>query len=156
MTQGGLESHGTDRQSGVGCIGWTMFAATGALAAIAADLLHRTLASRSPIEVWRVIEVWLPTIVPAHAGYTVAPWPALIWVELLFTLGFALAAVSIPVLRGSRGMERRWVRVILLWCGVVVVAVGVVGIAQLGQWLLWTERAGGLGARSCAPSPSPR
>jgi hypothetical protein len=145
MTQGGLESHGTDRQSGIGWLGWAAFAVTGVLAAIAADLLHRTVASRSPIEVWRVIEVWLPTIVPAHAGYTVAPWPALIWVTLLFTLGFALAAVSIPVLRGTRGMERRWVRVILLWCGAVVVAIGVVGIAQLGEWLLWTERAGGLG-----------
>ncbi|WP_228067166.1 DUF4232 domain-containing protein [Microbacterium paludicola] len=145
MTQGGLESHGAEKTSGAGWIGWTMFAATGVLAAIAADLLHRTLASRSPIEVWRVIEVWLPTIVPAHAGYTVAPWPALICLTLLVTLGFALAAVSISVLRGSRGMGRRWVRVILLWVGVVVVAVGVVGIAQFGEWLLWTERAGGLG-----------
>ncbi|GGH35983.1 hypothetical protein GCM10010921_04840 [Microbacterium album] len=120
------------------------FAVTGVLAAVAADLLHRALAWRGSVEVWRALEPWAPTIIPAHAGYTVAPWPLMIWLTLLVTLGFALAAVSVFVLR-IRPSQRRWVRALVLWGGLVIVAVGVVGVAQLGQWLLWTETFGGAG-----------
>lgn len=120
------------------------YAATGVLAVIAADVLHRALAWRGSPQVWHVIEPWAPTIIPAHADYTVAPWPAMIWLTLLLTLGFALAAVSVSVLH-IRPSHRRWVRALVLWCGVVIVGVGVAGVAQLGEWLLWTESFGGAG-----------
>ncbi len=120
------------------------YAVAGVLAVIAADLLHRALAWRGSPEVWHAIEPWVPTIIPAHADYTVAPWPAMIWLALLFTVGFALAAVSVFVLR-IRPSHRRWVRALVLWGGVVIVGVGVAGVAQLGEWLLWTESFGGAG-----------
>lgn len=125
-------------------IGWVAFPVLGVLAAVTADVLHRALRRNASIEFWRAGEAWLPTLVPAYASYTVDPWPALIWRTLLFALGLALAAFSMILLAG-RKRRGWWFRALVLWISVVVVAVGVVGVAQIGEWLLEVQSFGGLG-----------
>ncbi|MGO3319080.1 MAG: DUF4232 domain-containing protein [Microbacterium gubbeenense] len=125
-------------------IGWVAFPVVGVLAAVAADALRRALRWNASIEFWRASEAWLPTIVPAHAGYTVDPWPALIWLALLFALGLALAAFSM-ILLAVRKRRGWWFRTLVLWIAVVVVGVVVGGGAQIGEWLLEVQSFGGLG-----------
>src|SRR5690606_32481740 len=95
-------------------VGWVMFPLIGVIAAAAADGVRHALAWSRSAELWRVLDPWLPTIIPAHAGYTVAPWPMHIWVSLLVALGLALATFSTVVICvvGSRPW---WLRAILLW-----------------------------------------
>lgn len=116
----------------------------GVAAAIAAHLVHSALRARSSAADWSVIEAWAPTIIPAYAGYTVAPWPALIWIALLATLGLALSAFSLAAV-ATRRERPWWLRAAALWLCVVVVAFGTVGLAQLGEWLAQVEAYGGLG-----------
>jgi hypothetical protein len=134
----------TVRSSRIRESGWLVFPLLGMLAAVAAEIVHRAVAWSGSVGAWRAAEPWVPTIVPAHAGYTVAPWPALIWLGLLFALGTSLAASSL-IVRRTLGRRPWWVRALALWGCAVVVAVGVAGIAQLGEWVLWTGSFGGLG-----------
>ncbi|WP_156759612.1 DUF4232 domain-containing protein [Microbacterium karelineae] len=124
--------------------GWVVFSIMGALALVAADLLHRALAWRGSAEMWHAVETWVPTLVPAHAGYTVDPWPALIWVMLLGTLVFVSAAFATAIL--TLVWERPWwARLLPLWGAAVLTAVVVAGLAQAGGWLLQVETFGGRG-----------
>jgi len=124
--------------------GWVVFPVLGVLAALAAGVLHDVVPRSMSVEAWHASEGWLPTIVPAHAGYTVAPWPSLIWLSLLLALGLALAVFSTIVL-ASMWRGAWWLRAIALWGSVLIAAVGVVGVAQIGEWLLQVETFGGLG-----------
>lgn len=133
-----------DRQRLIRRIQWIALPALGVLAALAADLLRAAVAQNPSIDVWHAAEGWLPTIVPAYAGYTVAPWPSRIWLWLLISLALALAALSTVALARMRG-QAWWARAIALWISVVVAAVGVVGLAQMGEWLLQVQTFGGLG-----------
>jgi hypothetical protein len=49
------------------------------------------------------------------------------------------------IVRRTMAHRPWWLRALALWGGVVLVAVGVAGIAQLGEWLLTTQTFGGLG-----------
>lgn len=124
------------RSAGIRRIGWLAFPAAGVAAAIGADIVHVT---SSPVGV-----PWAPTLVPSHAGYTVAPWPALIWLALVLALASSLAACGMIV---QRSVRRRpwWIRALVLWGCTVVVALGVAAVAQSGQWLLQVRTFGGLG-----------
>ena len=133
-----------DRRPLIRRIQWLALPPLGVLAALAADLLRDAVARNASIDVWHAAEVWLPTIVPAHAGYTVAPWPSRIWLWLLISLALALAALSTVALARMR-RQAWWARAIALWISVVVAAVGVVGVAQMGEWLLQVQTFGGLG-----------
>lgn len=133
-----------DRQPLIRRIQWVALPPLGVLAALAADLLRDAVARNASIDVWHAAEVWLPTIVPAHAGYTVAPWPSRIWLWLLVTLGLALAAFS-TFLLASMWRRAWWARAVVLWISVMFAAVGVVGAAQVGEWLLHVQTFGGLG-----------
>jgi hypothetical protein len=125
-------------------VGWFLFPLVGVVCAVLADVLHRATRSRALVDTWYAAEPWLPTLLPAHAGYAVDPWPALIWTSLLLTLGLALAVASTVVLGVVR--ERPWWwRALLLWAAAVVVAVGTVGLAQAGEWWQTVELFGGRG-----------
>jgi hypothetical protein len=125
-------------------LGWIVFPLVGTLCAAAAAVLRRTVRAPATADTWNRIEGWLPTLLPARAGYAVDPWPALIWTSLLLTLALALAVASTVVLAGVR--ERPWWwRALALWVAAVVVAVGVVGLAQAGEWWLDVELFGGRG-----------
>ncbi len=129
---------------GVHVLGWIAYPVLGVLAAVAADALQRALAWRGPAQLRNALEFWLPTIVPARASYAVAPWPDLTWLALLLTLGLALAAFSIFVHAATKARPW-WTRALILWVLFVVTGVGVVGIAQIGEWLLGVQTFGGLG-----------
>lgn len=125
-------------------VGWVTFPLIGVIAAAAADGVRRALAWSGSAELWHVLDPWFPTIIPAYAGYTVDPWPTRIWVSLLVALGLALATFSTVVICvvASRPW---WLRAALLWGSFIVVAVGIVGVAQLGEWILQLETFGGRG-----------
>lgn len=142
--RGGQDTSETEKLSRIRRIGWVVFPVLGVLAAVGAHALHVALAWRGSPEIWHALETWVPTIVPAYADYTVDPWPTQIWVALLVTLAVALAAFSTFVL-GTVRHRPWWLRTLLLWTSFVIVAVGVVGIAQIGEWLLQIETFGGLG-----------
>lgn len=125
-------------------IRWATFPLIGVSAVVAADVLRRAWASHGSAELWHALDPWLPTIIPAYAGYTVEPWPMRIWVSLLLALGLALTAFSTLVLSMARSRPW-WIRAMLLWGSFVVVALGTVGVAQLGEWFLHVETFGGRG-----------
>lgn len=140
----GGEASVIKRSSKARGVGWATFPLIGVIAAATADGVRRAAAWHGSAELWHVLDPWLPTIIPAHAGYTVDPWPMHIWLSLLVALGLALATFSTVVICVVRSRPW-WLRAILLWGSFILVAVGIVGVAQLGEWILHLETFGGLG-----------
>src|SRR5690606_3057870 len=124
-------------------IGWFMFPLIGMATVVVAHGVRGALAWRGSVELWHAADPWLPTIIPAHADYTVAPWPMYIWASMLLSLGLLLAILSSVILRVVP-VRYPWLRAILLWGSSIASAVGVVSIAELGQWLLVLPDYGGL------------
>lgn len=118
-------------------------AVASGLAVILAELLRSLVRWVTPIAVTRALESSTPTLVPAHAGYTVAPHPVAIvgWLLLAMVLGAVLVALVACSVTRRPGRAR----LLLLWLGLVLVALVAVGSAQAGEVLLTIERFGGRG-----------
>ncbi|MGI6879839.1 DUF4232 domain-containing protein [Microbacterium sp. gxy059] len=142
--RGGSGPDGTEGRGSDGWLGLAAFSLLGVLAVVGADLVRRTVAWSASGPARSAFDAWTPTIVPAHAGYTVDPWPDRIWVTLLLALGLLLAA-GWMLLPGRRRPVPRWLRALALWLCVVAAAVVVTGVAQLGEWILDIETFGGRG-----------
>ncbi|MFF2269060.1 DUF4232 domain-containing protein [Cellulosimicrobium cellulans] len=125
-------------------VGWFTYPVLGVLAVVAAHAVHERGFGWLPRDVAAAARVLLPTLVPAHARYTVDPWPTLLWSSVLLTAAFALAAAGTAVL-ALVGAQPWWKRFVWLWALAVVVGVGVAGLAELGEVWLSIDRFGGRG-----------
>lgn len=125
-------------------VGWFTYPVLGVLAVVAAHALGATVPRTLTRDLAQSVAVLFPTLVPAHARYTVDPWPTLLWTSLLLTAFLALAAAGTAVL-ALVGARPWWKRFVWLWALAVVVGVGVVGLAELGEVWLSIDRFGGRG-----------
>lgn len=113
-----------------------------ALAVLLAALVRDVVRRAAPWDVSATLDGWRATLVPAVAGYAVPPHPAVLVTLVTVGTGLLAALAALVAVRVARG---RAARALVLWVGLVLAAVCVVGAFEVGQVVLEIERFGGRG-----------
>lgn len=113
-------------------LGWLSLPVLAMVGVLVAQTLRSVGRRTLRVDPWHPLDPWLPTVIAGRAGYAVEPWPLLLTLGAVVTVGLVAASLGSLVLMTVR--ERPWWRrFLLLWAVVVVAGVVAAGASQTGE-----------------------